>query len=267
MKDSKLLITFFGLTFLINWGLWVLLVFSPQFRLLTGAAGPDSPLLYIGGYAPTIAAVFLVSWIYGPRGLKSFLARLLRWNVGIWWYVGLIVLFVGMDLFVRYLTILTGGYVPAIGYSPAMAAPLALLTLVTTTGPLGEELGWRGLALPLLQRRYSPLAASLVLGCIWGAWHIPAFLFSGSSQSIYTFPLFFIYLVCGTVLMTAVYNATGGSLPLAIIVHWLFNLNGAMTINGIEPLGIFIMCAVLLAAAYLISLRKPGAIFTGPVAL
>jgi hypothetical protein len=262
MKDSRLLLTFFGLTFLINWGLWGLLVFSPQFRLLTGAVGPDSPLLYIGGYAPTIAAVFLVSWIYGPRGLKSFLARLLRWNVGIWWYVGLIALFVGMDLFVRYLTILTGGYVPAIGYSPAMAAPLALLTLVSTTGPLGEELGWRGLALPLLQRRYSPLAASLILGCIWGAWHIPAFLFSGSPQSVYSFPLYFIYLVCGTVLMTAVYNATGGSLPLAIIVHGLFNLNGAMTINGIEPLGIFIMCAVLLAAAYLISLRKPGAIFT-----
>ena len=132
---------------------------------------------------------------------------------------------------------------------------------------MGEELGWRGLALPLLQQQYSPLAASLVLGCIWGAWHIPAFLFSGSPQSSYTFPLYFIYLVCGTVLMTAVYNATGGSLPLAIIVHGLFNLNGAMTINGIEPLGIFIMCAVLLVAAYIISLRKPGAVFTEPVAI
>jgi hypothetical protein len=267
MNDKKLLLWFFGLTFLINWGLWGLLVFSPQFQALTGASAPDSPLLYVGGYAPTIAALFLVSWIYGPRGLKSFLARLLRWNVSIWWYAGLIALFVGLDLFVRYLTILTGGYVPAIGYSTAMAVPLALLTLVTTTGPLGEELGWRGLALPLLQRRYSPLAASLILGCIWGVWHVPAFLFSGSPQSISTLPLYFIYLVCGTVLMTAVYNATGGSLPLMIIVHGLFNLNGSMTINGIEPLGVFIMCAVLLAVAYLIWPRKPGTVFTVPVAL
>jgi membrane protease YdiL (CAAX protease family) len=258
MKDNRLLLVFFGLTFLINWGLWA---------ALAGAAGSTSPLLYIGGYAPTIAAVFLVSWIYGPGGLKAFLTRLLHWNVGIWWYVGLIALFVGLDLFVRYLTIITGGYVPAIGYSPSMVAPLTLLTLVTTTGPLGEELGWRGLALPLLQRRYSPLVASLILGCIWGVWHIPAFLFSGSPQSFSTFPLYFIYLVCGTVLMTAVYNASRGSLPLAIIVHGLFNLNGSMTINGIEPLGVFIMCIVLLAAAYLISKRCPSAAFKEPVAL
>ena len=130
-----------------------------------------------------------------------------------------------------------------------------------------EELGWRGLALPLLQRRYSPLASSLILGCIWGAWHIPAFLFSGSPQSIGSFPLYFIYLVCGTVLMTAVFNATGGNLPLAIIVHGLFNLNGSMTINGIEPLGVFIMSVVMPIVAYLISLRKPGAIFTRTVAV
>ncbi|MGD0152953.1 MAG: CPBP family intramembrane glutamic endopeptidase [Thermacetogeniaceae bacterium] len=266
--SRKTLLAFFGLTFLLNWGLWGLLVFSPQFRLLTGITGPDNPVfIVVGGCAPTIAALFLVSAVYGPSGLGSFLARLLRWNVGIWWYVGLTALFVGLDLFVRLVTTLTGGYVPAISYSPALSVPLALLTLVTTTGPLGEELGWRGLALPLLQRRYSPLAASLILGCIWGAWHIPAFLFSGSPQSINTFPLYFIYILCGTILMTAVYNATGGSLPLLIIVHWLFNLNGAMAINGIEPLGVGIMCAVLLAAALVISLSKPGAIFTEPVAV
>ena len=267
MNKMSQLVAFFIITFLINWGLWVLLVFSPQFRLLTGAVGPDSPLLYVGGYAPTIAAVFLVSWIYGPRGLKSFLARLLRWNVGIWWYVGLIVLFVGLDLFVRLVSILSGGYVPPLGYSPALAAPLALLTLFTTTGPLGEELGWRGLALPMMQQRYSPLVAGLILGCIWGAWHIPAFLFSGNPQSINAFPLYFVYLVCGAILMTVIYNATGGSLPLMIIVHWLLNLNGAMNINGIEPLGVFIMCSVLLATAYAISLRKPGAVFNEPVVL
>ncbi len=266
--NRKMLLAFFGLTFLINWGLWGLLVFSPQFRLLTGIAGPDNPVfIVVGGCAPTIATLFLISAVYGPRGLGSFLARLLRWNVGIWWYAGLIALFVGLDLFVRLINILTGGYVPAIGYSPAMAAPLALLTLVATTGPLGEELGWRGLALPLLQRSRSPLAASLILGCIWGAWHIPAFLFSGSPQSINTFPLYFIYILCGTILMTTVYNATGGCLPLAIIVHGLFNLNGTMGINGIEPLGVGIMGAVLLAAALAISLRKPGAVFTGPIAV
>jgi hypothetical protein len=264
MNRQWLLPWFFGLTFLINWGIWGLTVFSPQFQQLPGQA---SPLLYVGGYAPTIAALFVVAWIYGPRGMKFFLARLLRWNVGIWWYVGLIILFVGMDLSVRLVSILMGGHAPAIGYTPAMAVPLALLTLVATTGPLGEELGWRGMALPLLQRRYSALAASLILGFIWGVWHIPAFLFSGNPQSIYSFPLYFVYLLCGTILMTTVYNATGGSLPLMIIVHGLFNLNGSMGINDIEPLGTLIMCAVLLTGAFVIWRKQPGARFTEPVPL
>jgi membrane protease YdiL (CAAX protease family) len=67
--------------------------------------------------------------------------------------------------------------------------------------------------------------------------------------------------------MTVVYNATGGSLPLMIIMHWLLNLNGAMNINGIEPRGVFIMCSVLLATAYVISPRKPGSAFIEPVVL
>ncbi len=257
--NRAMLPVFFGIAFLLNWGLWAVAIFTPQIT--------NQPYFYVvGGCAPTIAALFVVLWIYGPQGLGRFLARLLRWNIGIWWYLGLIALFVGMDLCVRTVTYLTGGAgaVPAIDYSLSMALPLALLNLVATTGPLGEEFGWRGLALPLMQRRHSPQAAGLILGCIWGAWHIPAFLFAGK---INLFPLYFLYLVCGAILMTAAYNATGGSLPLMIIVHGLLDLNQTMNINYFSTLGVFFMCAVMLAAAFIIFYRKPGAKFSEPLVI
>ena len=64
---------------------------------------------------------------------------------------------------------------------------LPALAITLLIGPLGEEFGWRGVALPLLQRRCTPLWASLILGTIWGAWHLPAFVLGGTPQSAWSF--------------------------------------------------------------------------------
>ena len=62
---------------------------------------------------------------------------------------------------------------------------LPMFAAALLIGPV-EEIGWRGVALPLLQRRYSPLWASLILGALWGFWHLPAFLLSGTEQSAWS---------------------------------------------------------------------------------
>jgi hypothetical protein len=84
---------------------------------------------------------------------------------------------------------------------------------------MGEEFGWRGLALPLLQRRFSPFWASLILGVVWAVWHAPAFLLSGTPQSAWSFGPFFVGLMAVTVIMTPLFNASRGSLLIAILYH------------------------------------------------
>ncbi len=83
----------------------------------------------------------------------------------------------------------------------------------------GRGVWLAGLALPLLQRRYSPFWASLILGVVWAIWHAPAFALSGTPQSAWSFGPFFLGLISITVIMTALFNASGGSLLIAILYH------------------------------------------------
>jgi membrane protease YdiL (CAAX protease family) len=105
---------------------------------------------------------------------------------------------------------------PWYGVLPALAIALFI-------GPI-EEFGWRGVALPLLQRRFAPLWAGLILGVIWGLWHVPAFLLSGTPQSAWAFGPYFIAVVAISVILTPMFNAARGSLLIAALFH--FQMNG-----------------------------------------
>ena len=96
------------------------------------------------------------------------------------------------------------------------------LALALFLGPV-EELGWRGLALPLLQRKYAPLNAGLIVGLIWAVWHIPAFLIGGTPQSAWDFVPYFLGVIAISVVMTALFNASRGSLLTAVLAHFQFN--------------------------------------------
>ena len=84
-------------------------------------------------------------------------------------------------------------------------------------------MGWRGLALPLLQQRFNPFAAGLILGAIWGVWHIPAFLLSGTPQNAWSFGPYFVAVVSISLIMAALFNDSRGSLLLAVLVHFQLN--------------------------------------------
>jgi membrane protease YdiL (CAAX protease family) len=90
-------------------------------------------------------------------------------------------------------------------------------------GPV-EELGWRGVALPLLQRRWAPLWASLILGGFWGLWHLPAFLLSGTPQSAWSFGPYVVGVLALSVMLTPMVNAARGSLLITALFH--FQMNG-----------------------------------------
>jgi membrane protease YdiL (CAAX protease family) len=107
-------------------------------------------------------------------------------------------------------------------FSPWYSVVPALIPALLI-GPI-EELGWRGIALPLLQRRLAPLWASLILGVVWAVWHTPAFfLMSGTKQSGWDFGPFFVGVVAISVILAAMFNKSGGSLLVAFVFHAQIN--------------------------------------------
>ena len=114
-----------------------------------------------------------------------------------------------------------GGNWAAFPFSPWHQV-IPALALALFLGPI-EEFGWRGLALPLLQRKYSPFWASIILGTIWMIWHIPAFLIGGTIQSTWSFLPFFAGGVAMTIIFTEIFNDSKGSLLIPILLHFQLN--------------------------------------------
>jgi membrane protease YdiL (CAAX protease family) len=126
-----------------------------------------------------------------------------------------------------------------------------LISLVLDPGPLGEELGWRGFALPRLLHNCSALIASVIVGLIWGLWHLPAFFINGLPQNQFSLPAFLVACVALSVLMTWVYQHTQGSILFAVLIHWLFN-------TDFLPRGTFPAMAAILTVAALVVVLVSG---------
>ena len=219
--STRTLMAFFGLAFGLCWGVAsLLLVFADALEPILGPVSGTNPLFVLAVYAPGIAAVALVWRHFGVRGLGSFLSRVTLWRMPIGWWAFLIL---GVPA-VKYLgAVLSGTIDDPFLFSPWYTLlPALLLTLFI--GPVGEEFGWRGLALPLLQRRFAPLWASLVLGSVWGLWHFPAFLLSGTPQSAWSIAPYTLGVLSLGVIVTPMFNAAKGSILIPILFH--FQMNG-----------------------------------------
>ncbi|NYT02943.1 MAG: CPBP family intramembrane metalloprotease [Methanosarcinales archaeon] len=214
------LLPFFAIAFGLGWGIVALLIFFPdQIGAIFGPMGYTNPLFILAVYSPAFAGIFLVWRFYGARGLQSYFRRLTLWRMPMAWWAFLLA---GIPA-AFYLGAAIKGTItepfpfsPWYGVLPALAAGLFI-------GPI-EELGWRGVALPLLQRRFSPLFASLILGAIWGIWHLSAFFLSGSPQSAWSFGPYFVGVLAITVILTPMFNAARGSILVAALYH--FQMNG-----------------------------------------
>ena len=190
MIKKYALALFFLLAYLFTWSNWLPQAFASREPASIQVPGV---VTLLAGYGPALAAIIVVSITQGWQGLRELFGRLLRWRVGIQWY--LIALF--LPAFVTVLAISisswTGSATPdfsAVGFpfGPAETPiwqKLLILFLVFTLGfdGLGEEIGWRGFALPKLLERYSALISSLILGALWAVWHFPYALTEGTFLS------------------------------------------------------------------------------------
>ena len=131
-----------------------------------------------------------------------------------WW----LFLILGIPLIVYSGAALKGSVTEPFPFSPWYQV-FPAMAIALFIGPI-EEFGWRGLALPLLQRKFSPFWAGLILGCIWGVWHIPAFLGSGTPQSAWDFGPYFIGIVAVSIILTPLFNTARGSLLISALFHF-----------------------------------------------
>lgn len=211
------LILYFFLAFFLTWVVWVPRALGVDF----GAIGR------LWTWIPAVAALVAAALVGGRDAVRPWLRRLLRWRVGWQWYV---VVILGPAAF----SALTAGAYTLMGGSWSAARPdsfrtplpmlaIFLLVLALTDG-LGEEPGWRGFALPRLLSRYNALVASLVLGLLWAAWHLPLFWTEGSPNSQQPVWLLFLDLPAKSVLFTWVFLRTRGSALLAVLLHASTNL-------------------------------------------
>lgn len=144
----------------------------------------STAVLMVSGFGPSIAAFVIVGAFSGSLGLRRWLAHCLNRNVG-WRWFALAVLTPPLVMMVALAThILLGGAIPApiaAAHIPLAIANFGLVLLVG--GPLGEEFGWRGYAMSALLAQTTWRVASLLLGLVWGLWHLPLFFMGGTAQS------------------------------------------------------------------------------------
>jgi len=208
---------FLLISFGMAWGILGLYIFLPErmgtvFGQLTG----NHPLFFLAVYAPAIAAFILVVSNGGIAGLRRFLGRTLLWRCSAAWYAFLII---GIPLIFMSGSALRGNLFTEPFPFVSTQALLVALVFAAIKGPV-EEFGWRGLALPLLQRKFAPIWAGLILGAIWGLWHFPAFLLSGTQQSEWSFTAFFAGCLAISVIATALFNRSRGSILLSAFFHF-----------------------------------------------
>ena len=233
MKPSKLsfirkqsLVVYFILAYGVTWSFEIPLALSAQ-----GLVKVEIPLTihYMGAFGPMIAALVLTVLTKGAVGIHDLISRWFKWRVQARYYafaiLGPIALF-ALAVLINRITTTVWADLSLLGqadYLPYLR-PLGALLLWLLTYGLGEETGWRGFALPRLQRRYSAATATLILAIIWAFWHVPAFFYRDTyiQMGLLGFPMFLVSIIFATMVFTWLYNSTRGSLLLVILFHAFF---------------------------------------------
>ena len=235
-KKVKEAYVFLGLTLALSWFVfWGPLAFFkvPTISFVSNVKGPiwAIALFIIGGFIPSLLAIFLTLKKEGMNGLRLLGRRIIQFRLGWRWYIfTFLVVFAAT---VGQLTIykLLGNTFPGSLFLAKLGSLLPLLIL----GPLSEEIGWRGYALERLQTRWNALISSLIIGLVWALWHLPLFLMVGTSQHELglSFLGFLIGIMANSIFYTLLYNNTKHSLWSAILFHWLFTYAMQVVISGV----------------------------------
>ena len=233
---------FFPVAFKLSWYPFIL-----DKTHLVRTSGGINPL------GPMVAAVIVAGIYYRGRGVKKLLGRYLHWRIGWSNYAFAFLLPVSVVAVEAALNILLGAKRPATAQIASWPELLPRFVFMFLFVGLGEETGWRGFALPELQKRYSPVAASLILGVIWAAWHIPLIGVEFQGPVI---PAFLLSVMSGSVVSAWLFNRSGGGLlPLPLFHATVDTVGGGYIFSmfqGADVLRLWWIDAVVWALAAVI---------------
>jgi len=224
------LVFYFLIAFAFSW-----LMFLPPVLTYYGVLNVAPSVFGVLGIAgllgPSLSGFIMTAATEGGAGIRRLLRRIVLWRVGLVWYLFALV---GLPLVMVLATIIVR---PGALESFQTLAPLSVLPylgafvfMVLVGGPLFEEPGWSGFALPRLQRLHSPLVGGLILGSLWALWHLPGFLIPSQGLTdipprgtVMDFVVFALALIGLRLVMQWVFNNTRGSVLMAILVHATWN--------------------------------------------
>ena len=251
------LVSFFLLAFLISWGWWG----------LWQALQLPTPLIYVRTAGPTIAAFVVLAITLGRPGVLGLLRSYVHWRVGVRWYL-LTLIGVPVLVFLSYVVVpgaLADVVAPDWSFVPSYLGAFAF-SVFLAGGPLLEEGGWRGFALPRLQRLSGPLVGTLILGVLWGLWHLPAYFgplaLTGPDATFLITGITFVEYLIGIIgfsfVMSWVFNNTGGSVLMAILLHAVLDAAPAFAVlspstkTDFSPISLTLGMAIVFGIAALV---------------
>lgn len=194
----------------------------------------SAALMMLAGFGPSLAGLAVVFAFSTRKGRRDWLARSLSWRIGWRWFALAFAFPPAVMLIAISVHILSGAQNPV--SITADQIPLIILNFVLVLligGPLGEELGWRGYMTPALRSRMGWRPASVIVGLVWGAWHLPLFFLAGTPQSNMPVAVFMLNILAGAVVFGWLYERTRGSLLPVIVLHT--SLNAWAGVLGIVP--------------------------------
>ena len=212
--------------------------------------------------SPGLVALILTAVFFKKTGLRSLLNAVVKWRVKFRWYVVVIILGIGLC----GLSLLLFNLINSQVNEPDPVYNFVFyFILILPLSALWEEIGWRGFLLPILQEKYAPLKASLIIGFVWGLWHLPVYLAIDpyGDKTIIYFLFMFVGCFALSIIATWLYNSTKGSLFICILFHNAINTSAAYfygNLKGAEFRPLIIWVVLLTAAAIWICLKTRGSL-------
>ena len=240
-------IKFFALTFALSWLIWVPLMLSHfgvgPFHI---ADGVSNLVRLFGVLMPATSAIVLTRISGGPAAMRNLWGRLFLWRVPLKWWLAAVVgqpLLLGLAAFTFNLITRGAKVTPELPISASAFIVNVVMLLLAT---LGEEIGWRGVALPGLQAQNSAFKSSVILGLLWATWHLPFWLLLDSFDQfgVGYLLLNFVFVVPLTFYITWFFNHGKQSILLAVMLHLTFNIVNTILLPVTNNVGAFVTFGV-----------------------
>jgi membrane protease YdiL (CAAX protease family) len=235
-KTVKEAYVFLVLTLALSWFVFwgpLALFKIPTISFVSDDKGPwwAIALYIVGGFVPSLLGIFLTLKKEGVSGLRKLGQHIIQFRFSWRWYMFTFLIVIAGTAGQLTINRILGNTFNGTLFLTQLGSFLPLLIL----GPLSEEIGWRGYALPRLQTRWNALTSSLIVGLVWALWHLPLFMMVGTLQHELGDPFisFLIKITASSILYTWLYNNTKHSLWSAILLHWLYTYASLVVSSGI----------------------------------